>query len=48
MKTCKDCKRYIPNKNINNCSMNIVGSVKPYDSVCYAYYINDKQNYSDV
>ena len=32
---CKNCIYYIIEKSVNNCSQNVVGTVKPEDSSCY-------------
>lgn len=33
--TCKNCKHYIPGKGFNNCSANIVGTIRDTDGPCY-------------
>lgn len=39
---CKNCKYYIKDKKVNNCSQEIVGTVNPNDSACYK--ISTKEN----
>lgn len=41
--TCKECcKCYIPNKGFNNCSLNVVGTVRENDTVCYKIQFTHK------
>ena len=46
-KLCKNCKLYIPNKTINNCKANMVGTIRENDSACYKIQFNEIKNIND-